>query len=420
MGREADKTAPGPAFLQIGDLRLAGVPDARLRLRPEQRELRRIERRSALAAACRTAAERKADFVLITGDLFDSPVVPDVEWDFAVEHLAGLAPRPVIIAPGDRDPNTAEACWSPNLAADRGRRPWPGNVHVFGAGGWQAVRPAGLDLTFVGRSAPADETADLRLADDGAFGDLLPDGSCPAVLVHHGAPAGLRVSGKPSAGSVRPPAEAELPAGPFVYMAFGGSPRGWLVRGPGGVRAADAGAGFSDWPAVPTPRGGLFGRLCADPSSAGGGGATELESLPLDHRNLREIRVDLSGAGGAEEIRRRILAAVRESGAGPADMIHVVAAGLYRPGAELPASLSSGPDAPCFHLQADWSAARPDYDLESLRGEGAPRATVERRFVAHLMSRIEAVGDEAEADRLEAALNAGLDALRHGRIGFRV
>ena len=75
------------------------------------------------------ASDWPADLVLIAGDLFDSAQVRAETLAFVMETLEYLAPIPVYIAPGNRDPYNEHSPYATEL--------WPENVVIFKPQGWQ-------------------------------------------------------------------------------------------------------------------------------------------------------------------------------------------------------------------------------------------------------------------------------------------
>ena len=71
-------------------------------LGPEQAALRRGEQRDLLARLADLAREKRADLVLLSGDLLDSErVYPETVQ--ALKSALGETPCPVFIAPGNHD-----------------------------------------------------------------------------------------------------------------------------------------------------------------------------------------------------------------------------------------------------------------------------------------------------------------------------
>jgi len=410
----------GPTFLQAADFHLGAVASVRLRLSAEQAAVRAAERRETLRRTCETAARRKVDVLLIPGNVCDSPRPDDADTAAVLDAFASVAPIPVVVAPGDRDPAGAQSIWNREFTRRRTGRAWPDNVHVFTGTEHSVLKlPSVPDCVFVGRSHPdskseakSDSKSDAKLP----TARIDRPGSPISVLLHHGSPASQRDRQRAALSAF---ADADLIAQGFSYTAVAHSGRRWTLKDSAGlVRAADAGGPFGDLGSTGAFRGGaIMGRLTAQ-GAASLSGSGPLETLELDPRFLREVRVDLSGAGDGDEVARRIRAAVVESGSRCEDLVYVVAAGLYSPGVQLP-DRTAFADLNHFHFQIDWSAARPDYDLESLHGDGRGRPTVERRLVRNLMESIETADDDARRDLLENALYYGLDSLRQGRLDIR-
>lgn len=77
------------------------------------------------------AADWPADAVLIAGDLFEQDYVTRDTVAFLHEALGQLAPIPVLIAPGNRDPFTAESPYATES--------WPDHVYIFREPRWTAI-----------------------------------------------------------------------------------------------------------------------------------------------------------------------------------------------------------------------------------------------------------------------------------------
>ncbi len=106
-------------LIHAGDFHL----DSPFRSLPAQEAARRRqEQRGALEALRDLALERRADLVLLSGDLFDAQqVYPEtVE---TLRRVAGELPCPVFIAPGNHD------YWSDH--SPYATQPWPENVHIL-------------------------------------------------------------------------------------------------------------------------------------------------------------------------------------------------------------------------------------------------------------------------------------------------
>ena len=104
-------------------------------------QLRAAQRR-VFSSIVGRARDWPADLVLISGDLFDSPEVKSETVAFVTEALEHLAPIPICIAPGNRDPYIENSPYATTL--------WPENVTIFTPGEWQQSPLSSQDI-FVHR-----------------------------------------------------------------------------------------------------------------------------------------------------------------------------------------------------------------------------------------------------------------------------
>ena len=126
-------------------------------------ELRRAQRH-VLTRMLERARDWPADLVLIAGDLFDNATTRDETAAFVADALEQLAPIPVYIAPGNRDPYTQDSPYALSL--------WPDNVTVFEPGNWQRIDHAVLPLAIHGIGCDGSDDSgawfnELRVEADG-------------------------------------------------------------------------------------------------------------------------------------------------------------------------------------------------------------------------------------------------------------
>ena len=134
-------------------------------LGPEQAALRRGEQRELLARLADLAREKRADLVLLSGDLLDSERV----FRETVQALAGALaaiPCPVFIAPGNHDFYSPA---SPYASLD-----WPSHVHLFTSGEMEAVPLPELNCTVYGRAFTAPHQDKSPLEGFFAAGEGIP------------------------------------------------------------------------------------------------------------------------------------------------------------------------------------------------------------------------------------------------------
>lgn len=225
--------------------------------------LRRSEQRGMLERICRTCADRGADMLLLSGDLFDSSYIYAETGEAFSDVLAGLG-IPVFIAPGNHDPYSRHSPYA--------RRSLPENVYVF--------RQPRLERVSLG---------DLRV---NVWGAGYTSGVCPPllrgftarkqagwleILVLH-----AQVGGGES--PYCPVTEDELAASGLDYAALG------HVHSFGGLQTA--GDCFYAWPGCPEGRGfdecGKKGVLQVDLSP----GNCRAEFIPLGGREYRKLTVE--------------------------------------------------------------------------------------------------------------------------------
>jgi exonuclease SbcD len=120
---------------------------------------RREELRSALRRIVDVALALDVDAVTVGGDLYEHDRLNPDTGRFIAGQFARLAPRPVLIAPGNHDPYVPN---SPYCQLD-----WVDNVHIFDSMTWTSKQlTAGVTLWGVGHNGPAVDRnllQDLRL-----------------------------------------------------------------------------------------------------------------------------------------------------------------------------------------------------------------------------------------------------------------
>jgi len=110
------------------------------------------------------ARDWPADMVVVSGDLFDSPAPKQETVAFVIETLEHLAPIPVYITPGNRDPYSPNSPYATEL--------WPENVALFEPKKWQKRSHPLLDVYIHGIGCNGEEDSgtwfsDLHIENDG-------------------------------------------------------------------------------------------------------------------------------------------------------------------------------------------------------------------------------------------------------------
>ena len=249
----------------------------------------RERRFEALAGALREAASWPADAVLIAGDLFVAKRTARATIAAVRELFAEMAPVPVFIAPGNRDPYVPE---SPYATEE-----WPENVHIFKAPAWRAVALPDSPLTVHG-VAVADASQPLPKL------SFKEDGRMHIAVAHGAERAHQPPEGMPFA--LFDWRDLDVPALP--YLALGHFHRATRIEGPQHTCMA--------YPGTPEPLGflrpesGSSLEVEIDENSgavtlrelAGAGTAFIEDALPCDAYNttdevLAALRACLPGGG---------------------------------------------------------------------------------------------------------------------------
>jgi hypothetical protein len=395
---------PSLKFLQLSDLHLdSSLATGGLGLSPEQIRVRQGEIRGILPRACNLARERGVDVVLIPGDLFDDEAVRIDTVNFVIETLGGLAPVPVLIAPGNHDFYSLGSPYNNELLAARKQTSWPPNVHIFRSPSWEiwtAEGPPSLAVTGMAHAAGAAIEKRL-IADEVPRGD---EATFTILMMH-----GSRDNTELPRGKLCtfPFSDAELESRGFDYAAIG------HYHGQARIKSGD-GRIIGAYSGVPAGRGldeaGAKSILIGEIEKDGAGGAprVRLESVPLDTRTIHIVDVPCSGLTHQDAILQRAeeLIALRDFAA--EDLVVIRFSGRAAPGIDLrvPDTFLSGR---FFHLIVDTSRLRPAYDLDRYGREDL--RTTEARFAREMLKRMDEAPDPAARRRIENALYYGLDAL---------
>lgn len=139
-------------LIHAGDFHL----DSPFRSLPAQEAARRRqEQRQTLEALRDLALERRADLVLLSGDLFDTQQVYPETLEI-LRRVLGQLPCPVCISPGNHD------YWSDR--SPYASQPWPENVHIFQEETMTAFPLPALGVTVYGCAFTAPDRDDDPLA----------------------------------------------------------------------------------------------------------------------------------------------------------------------------------------------------------------------------------------------------------------
>jgi len=156
---------------------------AGLRMAPSEAAKRREELRAALRRIVDVALERNVDALTVGGDLYEHDRVTSDTGNFIADQFSRLAPRPVLVAPGNHDPYVPDSLYW--------RLEWPPNVHIYSSVSWQPFRlPGGAAIWGVGHTGPAIRDNLLRT--------LRVDASGVNLALFHGSDLSAVPEGKPT------------------------------------------------------------------------------------------------------------------------------------------------------------------------------------------------------------------------------
>ena len=337
-------------------------------LEGEKAALRRSEQRALLERIARECIRRRADVLLLAGDLLDSGSIYTQTGETLIGVLSGLD-IPVFIAPGNHDWYSRRSAYA--------RLAFPDNVHIF--------------------TRPALEYYELPGLNTRIWGAGYASGACPPLL------RGVQISKKEGWTDVLvlhaevgkkgspycPVTEEELSQSGFDYAALG------HVHTYSGERRA--GSCTYAWPGCPEGRGfdecGQKGVLQADIRA----GRCALEFIPMGGREYRKLTVE-----AGEDACSAALAALPEDAKRHVYRIIFSGECVEAPDLQFLRQALSGR---VFHLQLV-DETRPARDVWERMGED----TLTGAFLRRMRVRLDAAGEDERPLVLEA-VRLGLSAL---------
>lgn len=345
--------------------------------------------RSAFARACALAVDRKADLVLIPGDLFDYETVDRDTAAFVARTLQTIAPIPVLIAPGNHDSLRPRSPYFGN---------WPSNVQIFTAPEFQSVYISSLDCSVTGIAHAHKGITDRVLASSIAQG-----GGAIKFLLFHGSRDGHKPSDKET---VIPFSDQELTAQGFTYAAIGHYHSFGSIEDGGCVRGAYSGC----------PQGRRLdetGEKCVLLGEVDTSGRVELERVEVAERRIVRVDVDVTGSRDEEDVFVRIDHSL-DGVAREHDVVNVFLKGLLPP--EVSVDASRWRSRQSYHsTNVNLAGVEPDYDLEAL-SSGSAAASLKSTFVRKMMERQDMAESDEQRRMLRDAMYYGLYALDGRRL----
>ncbi|MHB8572105.1 MAG: metallophosphoesterase family protein [Candidatus Dormibacteria bacterium] len=331
---------------------------------------RRLALRQALERVAGLVTDSGAGALLCGGDLFDSEHVSADTAAFARAVFAGLAPTPVLVAPGNHD-------WlspgGPYLSAE-----WPANVHVFRSGTPEPVTlPGGVTVWGAGFTAPTRTEPFFA-------GSWRPGGPGLQLALLHGSES----SSVPTFGEGRE-----------VHAPFNASElaRAGLAHVFAGHLHRPEAASCHTYPGNPEPlEFGETGVRGAVVATLGEGGVREREWVRVGGDAWLDLRVDVTGAAGSREVCARVADAVGTH----RGVARVALTGELGTEVALDRVLLEDATRGLDAFQLITGGVRPGYDLEGLAAE----PTVTGRFVRGVLAA--EMTDAVRRDVLLAGLRA--------------
>ena len=346
-------------------------------LPPEKARQRRRESREILDRLTALARERQVDMVLLSGDLFDGERVYPETVERLREALAALA-CPVFIAPGNHDPFTPRSPYA--------RQTWPENVHIFRGGALEAVELPELGCVVHGAAFTAPERTDQVLA-----GFAAPADGLVHILCLHGevnAPAS----------QYGPITREQIAASGLTYLALG-----HVHQCSGLQRQGDS---FWAYPGCPEGRG--FDELGDKGVLAGTveRGRVSLDFVPLCRRRYHILTADVTGRNPRKALEEAMPATASD------DVCRVIFTGeTGEAGIDLAGLTGDYRDR--FYALELRDQTRVSRDIWDRAGEDSLRGL----FLRELRARYDAAEDEAEREKIAAAVRFGLAALEGRDLG---
>ncbi len=338
---------------------------------------RREELRSALRRIVDLALERDVDAVTVGGDLYEHDRVTLDTGRFIAREFERLAPRPVLIAPGNHDRYVPDSLYR--------RLDWPDNVHIFASMEWQPVPIAGdVAVWGVGHNGPAVRDNLLR--------DLNLDRSETAIALFHGSD----LSAVPERKAAHCPFEAsdvEQCGAAFVLVGHYHS-----------MRLSPAGIPLCAYPGTPEPlgfdeEGSHYVLLVAVSQSS-----ATAEPIQINEVSYRTECIDVADMSTSDEVREAItrLAGNRTP---VRDIVRVLLVGQAEPELDLDVVGLLSATADLFRYLDVIDQTQAAFNIAEIREE----ATTRGAFVRLMEERIDSA-QGSERPILENALRYGLQA----------
>lgn len=344
---------------------------------------------TAFARACALAVDRKADLVLIPGDLFDYETVDRETASFVARTLQSVAPIPVFVAPGNHDSLRPGSPYFGN---------WPSNVHIFTAPEFETVALDSLDCSITGIAH-----AHRGITSRALIEPIDKPARTVSFLLFHGSRDGYKPSEKET---VIPFSDAELLDQGFTYAAVGHYHSFSPISDSSCIRAAYSGCaqgrGLDE-----------TGEKCVLVGEIDAHGRVEIEKVEVAERRVVRVDVDVTGSRDQADVIAKVDASL--SGlAREQDVVYAFLRGMLPPGMDVDTSLWESRQ-PYFAATLNTSGIEPDYDLDTLSQDSAA-ASLRSTFVRKMLERQKSEENNEQRRMLRDAIYYGLYALDGRRL----
>ena len=370
-------------FLHCADLHLDSPLSA---LDLQKAEVRRNEMRASFTSITLYAATNKLDFLLISGDLFNSDYVTKDTVALITSEFAKIPDCKVIIAPGNHDPYTKQSCYR--------RAEFPNNVYIFDSNelscfdfpdknttvyGWALTVP-NLDFCPAEHFKPENPDRINILAVHADYG-VSQSAYCPF------------------------PERVAAECG-VDYIALG------HIHKFSGIN--QVGSGYVAYPGCVEGRCfdecGAKGVIIGAIEKSGGQAQLGAKFLPLSKRTYEIERLDITGAGTNADVCEKISSLIAERHYDDKTALRLILTGNVSSGLRLSQSYIAGQFPRLFTLELV-DETSPLFDAATLRCD----PTIRGALYASLAELLEG-DDQAQRETAALALRYGLAALSDGDI----
>ncbi len=338
---------------------------------------RREELRAALRRIVDLALELDVDAVTVGGDLYEHDRVTRDTGHFIAGQFERLAPKPVMVAPGNHDRYVPDSLYR--------RLDWPANVRIFDALDW-APATAGSDLVVWGAAHNGPAVRDNLLR------SLRLEASERAIALLHGSD----MSAVPEGKATHCPFDAsdvEQSGAAFVLLGHYHSMRLSPTCSPRyGYPGSPEPLGFDE----EGPHYVLLLAVEGDDVSA--------EPIQINEVSYRAERVDVEGMSTSDQVRESI-ASLSGSDARSPDIVRVVLSGQAEPDLDINVEGLLATTVQRFRHLDIIDETHASFNLDELSEEATTRGS----FVRLMQAKIDAAPG-SERQLLENALRHGLRA----------